>query len=301
LASWIKDLKELVRALLLAIPKMFAIFFLLMILFFVFAILFVDLFKYSYEEGLTSADYFSSLDTAFFTLFQIMTLDNWSNICKELIAVNSWAWAPVVAFVVVSSFFFLNLVIAVVCEAVTSVHRETVVKTIQEDISAVTSIREALKIEERLDEMAGSMQLLMQSQVTLLEALHQKHGDKRYSISTNEEEGSGTPMLDQIQHQKNTLEQELNGSFFGRTVHSVATAMAADAHEETTKDSLEPNASPDFSSPLHWEKLGMNQLQINEVLVAIAITKSDTVLKCKSSAQNGMSGQHGAEKPKALV
>ena len=160
LASWIKDLKELVRALLLVIPKMFAIFFLLMILFFVFAILFVDLFKYSYEEGLTSADYFSSLDTAFFTLFQIMTLDNWSNICKELVAVNSWAWAPVVAFVVVSSFFFLNLVIAVVCEAVTSVHRETVVKHIQEDISAVTSIREALKVEERLDEMAGSMQLV---------------------------------------------------------------------------------------------------------------------------------------------
>ena len=115
-------------------------------------------------------------------------------------------------------------------------------------------------------------------------------------------------MHDQIQHQKDTLEQELNGSFFGRTVHSVAAGIAANDHDDISHDHFEPTTSPEFSSPLHWEKLGMNQLQINEVLVAIAITKSDTMLKLKSSAQDGVTVQtdsnkdsHCAEETKRLV
>ena len=47
-------------------------------------------------------------------------LDGWAEICKQLMTVHEWAWAPFISFVVVSSFFFLNLVIAVVCEAVTA-------------------------------------------------------------------------------------------------------------------------------------------------------------------------------------
>lgn len=207
LASWVKDLKELVIALLLVIPKMFAIFFLLAILFLIFSILFTDLFKHTYDDGITQEDYFSRIDITLFTLFQIMTLDGWAEICKEIMEEHPWAWAPFVCFVVVSSFFFLNLVIAVVCDAVTSVHKETVVKYIQDDISAATSVREALKVEDRLEELASSIQLMMQAQITVLEGLQVSKGAGE-SVSTQQE--------DNRRKVSAALKAELESTFFGK-------------------------------------------------------------------------------------
>ena len=47
-----------------------------------------------------------------------MTLDGWSKIAMEVMKEKPWAWLPFVAFVIASSYFCLNLIIAVVCEAV---------------------------------------------------------------------------------------------------------------------------------------------------------------------------------------
>jgi hypothetical protein len=282
LASWIKDLKQLARALLLVIPKMFAISFLLMILFFVFAILLVDLFKYSYDKGETSADYFGSLESALFTLFQIMTLDGWSAICKDLTSTYSWAWIPVVAFVIISSFFFLNLVIAVVCEAVTSVHRDTVVKYIQEDISAATSAREALKVDDRLDEVSGSIQLLMQTQITLLEALQEKVATVQHHNSTI------SYIPGQIQQQTAALQQELSDSLFGSVIPSKAIKikppgilrdkLSSDVTVAVQQVNHVPTYSvqtlqEDFEKKEYWAKQGMTELQVEKVLGAIAAIK----------------------------
>jgi voltage-gated sodium channel len=111
LATRVRDLHYLVTALLAVVPKVLCIVFLMCILFFTFSIVFTDLFKDLYKDGHTSVDYFSRLDTTAWTLFQIMTLDNWGNICHEVMQVYSWAWFPFLLFVASSSFFFLNLVI----------------------------------------------------------------------------------------------------------------------------------------------------------------------------------------------
>lgn len=219
LATWVKDLKQLVVALLLVIPKMFAIFFLLAILFLIFSILFTDLFKSTYDDGITTEDYFSRIDISLFTLFQIMTLDGWAEICKEIMEEYPWAWAPFVAFVVVSSFFFLNLVIAVVCDAVTSVHQQSVVKYIQDDISAATSVREALKVEDRLEELAGSMQLMMQAQITVLEGLQVQKQQISIGLPGSGDSASSRANEEKIIRTTQSLRDELNSTFFGSKVH----------------------------------------------------------------------------------
>lgn len=220
LASWIKDLKQLVMALLLVIPKMFAIFFLLLILFFVFAILFTDLFKHCYIDGITEKDYFGRLDTTLFTLFQIMTLDGWAELCKQVMTVHEWAWIPFVCFVIVSSFFFLNLVIAVVCEAVTSVHRDTVVKYIEEDISVATSVREVLKVDNKLNGLAGSLHLMMQAQITVLETLQMQQSQiQGKAAPENPEHG----VLLQIR--KEALMNDLEETALGKTYASLGSTQ----------------------------------------------------------------------------
>jgi voltage-gated sodium channel len=107
----VRDLHYLVTALLSVVPKVLCILFLMSILFFTFSIVFTDLFKDLYKEGHTSVDYFSRMDTTAWTLFQIMTLDGWGEITREVIQVYSWAWFPFLLFIVSSSFFFLNLIV----------------------------------------------------------------------------------------------------------------------------------------------------------------------------------------------
>ncbi len=103
-------------------PRMFAIGLLLFLVSYIFAVMFTQLFKDLYERGLTDEDYFGRMDDTFFTLFQIMTLDNWADIAREVMAVHSWAWLPFVVFVIVTGFVVVNLIIAVICDAISALH-----------------------------------------------------------------------------------------------------------------------------------------------------------------------------------
>ena len=85
LVTRIEVMKNLVLAVFSVMPRMAAIGLLLLLIFYIFAVMFTQLFKDLYHEGKTSDDYFSRLDATFFTLFQIMTLDSWADIAREVI------------------------------------------------------------------------------------------------------------------------------------------------------------------------------------------------------------------------
>jgi voltage-gated sodium channel len=271
LVSWVKDLKELVIALLLVIPKMFAIFFLLLILFVIFSILFTDLFKYTYSDGVTKEDYFSRIDVTFFTLFQIMTLDGWAEICKEIMEVYPWAWAPFVGFVIVSSFFFLNLVIAVVSDAVTSVHQATVVKYLQDEMSVATSARDVFKVQDRLDELASSIQLIIQAQIALLEGLEKKHTPDSPTSQQQKEKVRKTTVslkaeLDRTMNKKRAW-RELTPVIGNR--FSPYPRVADDDLSDVSGPRLIPNGESVTSGPSSvgfWREIGLSDQQIATVM-----------------------------------
>jgi hypothetical protein len=103
---------------------MAAIGLMLFLIFYIFAVMFTQLFKDLYAEGYTDFDYFSRMDGTFFTLFQIMTLDNWADIARQVIKVYKWAWLPFTAFVIISGFIVVNLIIAVICDAISALHKD---------------------------------------------------------------------------------------------------------------------------------------------------------------------------------
>jgi hypothetical protein len=250
---------------------MFAIFFLLLILFLIFAIIFTDLFKHTYANGITDQDYFGRIDTTLFTLFQIMTLDDWADICKQIMTVYQWAWAPFIGFVVVSSFFFLNLVIAVVCEAVTSLHRDTVVKHIQDDISAISSVRDALRVDARLEELAGSVQLMMRAQLTVLETMQKQQVQHSQQQQQHLESSSVRTLQiqdqeERLRKQKVELQQDLDDTFFGEAVQSAAKS-AQQRMQSMPKNTTDGNSKDEsFNSgsvcltPLQEEELRKSYL-----------------------------------------
>lgn len=175
LATRVKELQYMVKALLTSVPKMLCIFFLLTIQFYIFTIVFTDLFKDLYKQGYTSEDYFSRLDTTCFTLFQILTLDSWSAIAHEVMAVYPWAWFPFVFFIMTTTFFFLNLIIAVICEAVSKVGHERQIAKLGRQIGlpkvktddsyesdiAMKTDADLLRVEKKVDNLAQQVELLL--------------------------------------------------------------------------------------------------------------------------------------------
>lgn len=103
-------------------PRMCAIGILLFLVSYIFAVMFTQLFKDLYEEGYTSEPYFTRMDHTFFTLFQIMTLDSWADIAREVMAIHQWAWLPFIAFVIITGFIVVNLIIAVICDAISALN-----------------------------------------------------------------------------------------------------------------------------------------------------------------------------------
>ena len=86
---------------------------LLLLIFYVFSVMASNLF------GETKPELFGSLGTSAYTLFQVMTFDDWSaGIVKPLMQEHRWAWLFFVIFIMLSTFMVLNLFIGVVVSAI---------------------------------------------------------------------------------------------------------------------------------------------------------------------------------------
>lgn len=111
LISVIPALRRVVDALVRAVPGIASIAALLAIVFYVGAVMSTMLF------GARFPQYFGDLGTSLFSLFQIMTLDAWSDMTRAISAEIPWAPAFFVPFVLVSALTVLNLFIAVIVDA----------------------------------------------------------------------------------------------------------------------------------------------------------------------------------------
>lgn len=119
LFSVLPEMRTVVEALGKAIPSMGAILTVLMLIFYVAAVMGSKLFSQSHPE------YFGDLGSSAFTLFQVMTLESWAmEVARPIIEVHPFAWVFFVAFIILTSFAVLNLFIAVIVDSLQSKHQE---------------------------------------------------------------------------------------------------------------------------------------------------------------------------------
>ena len=116
-------LRRLFKAVGRTLPNMGTIAFALMVVLYVFCVLYTSLYNELYDQGYLDYDYFGRLDRTFLTLFQFMTLDSWTGVVRQVTDARPGAWVGFVFFVVVTAFFFLNLVVAVICESLIELNR----------------------------------------------------------------------------------------------------------------------------------------------------------------------------------
>jgi voltage-gated sodium channel len=121
LISAVPSMRQVVQGLLNAIPGMATTAGLLLLAFYVFSVIATKLFGDSFLE------WFGTLGASMYTLFQIMTLEGWSEgIVRPVMESYPWAWAFFVPFIIVTAFAVLNLFVAIIVNAMSA---ETVAET----------------------------------------------------------------------------------------------------------------------------------------------------------------------------
>jgi voltage-gated sodium channel len=117
LVSIVPQLRAVVGALISALPGMGSIVAVLLLVFYVAAVMATKLF------GAVFPDWFGTIGASMYSLFQIMTLESWSmGIVRPVMEEYPFAWAFFVPFIVVTSFAVLNLFIALIVNSMQSAH-----------------------------------------------------------------------------------------------------------------------------------------------------------------------------------
>jgi len=117
LLTMVPSMRRVVGALLAAIPGLGSIALVLLIIYYVFAVIATNLFAATYPE------WFGDIGRSLYTLFQIMTLESWSmGIARPVMEQFPYAWTFFIPFILVATFTMLNLFIAIIVNAMQSVH-----------------------------------------------------------------------------------------------------------------------------------------------------------------------------------
>lgn len=117
LVSVVPQLRAVVGALITALPGMGSILAVLILVFYVAAVMSTKLFGAAFPE------WFGTIGASMYSLFQIMTLESWSmGIVRPVMQDYPFAWAFFVPFIVVTSFAVLNLFIALIVNSMQSAH-----------------------------------------------------------------------------------------------------------------------------------------------------------------------------------
>jgi voltage-gated sodium channel len=131
LVSAVPKMRFVVEALARSVPGLSSIGLLLLVFFYVFAVMATKLFGPQFPQ------WFGSLWGSMFSLFQIMTLEGWAEIAREIMQQTPAAWIFFLAFILLGTFTVLNLFIAVIVNAM----QETDTPVVHEAVASAEDVR----------------------------------------------------------------------------------------------------------------------------------------------------------------
>ena len=145
LISVVPSMRLVVEAMLHALPGMGSIVMLMGLIFYVFAVMATKLY------GDILPERFGSLGLSLYTLFQMMTLESWSEAnVRPILATQPLAWMFFVPFILLSTYAVLNLFIGVIVSAMQEETEATATadrQVLHDDSAAILSELRALRAE----------------------------------------------------------------------------------------------------------------------------------------------------------
>ncbi|MEA3354253.1 MAG: ion transporter [Campylobacterota bacterium] len=139
LITVVPQMRKIILALVKVIPGMASIAGLLMLFFYIFAIMATHLYGDSFPR------WFGTLGESFYTLFQIMTLESWSmGIVRPIMEVDPNAWMFFIPFIFMVTFIMINLIVAVVVDAMSELAADSCEKE-DETVLEVKELKNEIK------------------------------------------------------------------------------------------------------------------------------------------------------------
>ncbi|WP_206931766.1 ion transporter [Roseococcus thiosulfatophilus] len=119
LVSVVPSMRLVVEAMLHALPGMGSIVMLMGLIFYVFAVMATKLY------GEILPERFGTLGLSLYTLFQMMTLESWSEAnVRPILAQQPLAWMFFVPFILIATFVVLNLFIGVIVDSIQTLRKQ---------------------------------------------------------------------------------------------------------------------------------------------------------------------------------
>lgn len=142
----LNQLKTIFTALVKSIPGIIWTCLLLMIFFYIYAIVGTNSFGSDFPE------YFGSLGRSLLTLFQVMSFDSWfSGITRPVLHVFPWAWVYFISFALISTYVIMNIIIGILVnsiEEVRSQNEEESEDSIKKQLQSISA--QLREIEEKI-------------------------------------------------------------------------------------------------------------------------------------------------------
>lgn len=143
LLSMMPRLRFVVEALLHSLPGIGSIALLMVVIYYVAAVMATGLF------GAAHPDWFGGVGRSMYTLFQIMTLESWSmGIVRPVMEAHPYAWLFFIPFILIATFTVLNLFIAIIVNTMQTMHEN--VHRHEEKVITDVVHAEATQIESEL-------------------------------------------------------------------------------------------------------------------------------------------------------
>jgi voltage-gated sodium channel len=115
LINKVDSMRKVVSGLLSSLPGLGSVFGLIIIIFYVAAVIATNLFSKDFPQ------WFGDMGSSAYTLFQVMTLEGWSQeIARPVMEVFPYAWVFFVMFILIATFIIFNLFIAVIVDSITA-------------------------------------------------------------------------------------------------------------------------------------------------------------------------------------
>ena len=120
LITAVPALQRVVGGLIGALPGMGSILLLIALIFYVCAVMAVNLYGAQYPE------LFGTLGASLFTLFTIMTLEGWvEGVVNPIMETHPYAWLFFIPFIIITTFWVLNLFIGIIVNAMQEEHAKS--------------------------------------------------------------------------------------------------------------------------------------------------------------------------------
>ena len=145
------SLRRVVEGFISAVPGMGSVFLLMGLIFYIGAVIATKLFAASFPQ------WFGTLGSSAYTLFQIMTLESWSmGIVRPVMEVYPYAWAFFLPFILVTTFAVVNLLVGLIVNSMQDAHHaEDVANTdayrddVMARLEAIDAKLDSMKAENR--------------------------------------------------------------------------------------------------------------------------------------------------------